>query len=130
MQNFFKASAATVVIGLSIALPGVASATPLVDSLAFKRNAPTEIEQVRWRRGWGYGFGAGFLGGAIIGGALASPYYYPPGPYYPGPYYYPGPAYYGPGYGDATAYCMQRFRSYDPSSGTYLGYDGVRHPCP
>ena len=21
-------------------------------------------------------------------------------------------------------------RSYDPASGTYLGYDGVRHPCP
>ncbi|MGB8044731.1 MAG: BA14K family protein [Pseudolabrys sp.] len=25
---------------------------------------------------------------------------------------------------------MQRFRSYDPGSGTYLGYDGYRHPCP
>jgi hypothetical protein len=32
--------------------------------------------------------------------------------------------------GDATAYCMQRYRSYDPASGTYLGYDGERHPCP
>lgn len=30
----------------------------------------------------------------------------------------------------ATAYCMQRFRSYDPVSRTYLGYDGLRHPCP
>lgn len=28
------------------------------------------------------------------------------------------------------AYCAQRFRSYDPRSGTYLGYDGYRHPCP
>jgi glyoxylase-like metal-dependent hydrolase (beta-lactamase superfamily II) len=26
--------------------------------------------------------------------------------------------------------CSQRFKSYDPASGTYLGYDGVRHPCP
>ncbi|WP_424618529.1 BA14K family protein [Bradyrhizobium sp.] len=25
---------------------------------------------------------------------------------------------------------MQRFKSYDPNSGTYLGYDGNRHPCP
>jgi hypothetical protein len=25
---------------------------------------------------------------------------------------------------------MQTYRSYDPQSGTYLGYDGVRHPCP
>ena len=28
------------------------------------------------------------------------------------------------------AYCMQRFRSYDPASRTYVGYDGLRHPCP
>ena len=32
--------------------------------------------------------------------------------------------------GDAVAYCMQRYRSYDPRSGTFLGYDGLRHPCP
>ena len=35
-----------------------------------------------------------------------------------------------PGGGDAVAYCMQTYRSYDPRSGTYLGYDGYRHPCP
>lgn len=27
-------------------------------------------------------------------------------------------------------YCASRFRSYDPRSGTYLGYDGLRHACP
>ena len=31
---------------------------------------------------------------------------------------------------DSNAYCVQRFKSYDPASGTYLGYDGQRHPCP
>jgi len=31
---------------------------------------------------------------------------------------------------DAVAYCAQRYRSYDPRTGTYLGYDGYRHPCP
>ena len=31
---------------------------------------------------------------------------------------------------DSVAYCMQRYKSYDPASGTYLGYDGQRHPCP
>lgn len=31
---------------------------------------------------------------------------------------------------NAVGYCSQRFRSYDPASGTYLGYDGYRHPCP
>ena len=35
-----------------------------------------------------------------------------------------------PSPGDEIAYCMQLFRSYDPASGTYLGYDGYRHPCP
>jgi hypothetical protein len=29
-----------------------------------------------WGRGFGWGLGAGFLGGAIIGGARAAPYYY------------------------------------------------------
>jgi len=41
-------------------------------------------------------------------------------------------AYVAPGVadGDSVAYCEQRFRSYDPSTGTYLGFDGLRHPCP
>jgi hypothetical protein len=26
-------------------------------------------------------------------------------------------------------YCAQRYRSYDPVSGTYMGYDGQRHSC-
>ena len=39
----------------------------------------------------------------------------------------PGDLLYG---GDAVAYCMQRYRSYDPRSGTYLNYDGNRYPCP
>ncbi len=73
--------------------------------------------------GWGWGAGAaGFAAGALIGSALASR-----------PYYYYGPPAYGPGPGyldDVEAYCEQRFRSYDPESGTYLGYDGRRHPCP
>jgi hypothetical protein len=25
---------------------------------------------------------------------------------------------------------VQTYRSYDPQSGTYLGNDGQRHPCP
>jgi|SRR5271170_1953301 hypothetical protein len=89
----------------------------------------------------GYGVGAGVVAGAVIGGAIASQGYYGPGYYAPG-YYAPG--YYddsgyddggvavapAPAGGDAVAYCMQRFRSYDPASGSYLGNDGQRHPCP
>lgn len=134
--------AAAMIAAATIA-PTLAPAMPIAHALAIKNAAPATVETVQWR-GWGWGLGAGFVAGAIVGGALAAPYYgY--GPYYGGPYYYgppavvygaPGPVYGGPAYsgapvaGDATAYCSQRFRSYDPASGTYLGYDGQRHPCP
>jgi hypothetical protein len=48
------------------------------------------------------------------------------GGYY-GDDYYP---YYYNNYNNGAAYCAQRFRSYDPASGTYLGFDGRRHSCP
>jgi hypothetical protein len=127
-------------------MPSLAPAMPIADALAIKNAAPAAVETVQWR-GFGWGLGAGFVAGAVIGGAIANSYY-GPRPYYPGYYYGPAPVYGpapygappGPGYaapaagapvaGDATAYCSQRFRSYDPASGTYLGYDGQRHPCP
>lgn len=99
------------------------------------------VTQVRWRgrRGGGAAIGAGIVAGALLGaGIAASRPYYGPGPYYYGPAYYGPPVVYGPPravygapvYDDAVAYCMRRFKSYDPASGTYLGYDGYRHPCP
>jgi len=70
-----------------------------------------------YRRDRGNALAAGALGlatGAIIGGAIAQ-----------------SQAQAAPVYGGNTAsYCAQRYRSYDPASGTYLGYDGLRHPCP
>jgi hypothetical protein len=86
--------------------------------------------------GWGWGGAAigGFAAGALLGSALAAPgYYYAPG-YYDDPGYYGAPdaEVYGEGPADpnAEAYCARRYRSYDPASGTFLGYDGARHPCP
>jgi hypothetical protein len=35
-----------------------------------------------------------------------------------------------PGNQSAVASCEMRFRSYDPATGTYVGFDGTRHPCP
>ncbi|WP_316230588.1 BA14K family protein [Bradyrhizobium sp. SZCCHNR1051] len=92
----------------------------------------TELQQVQyrhWRGGYGhrhgyyghrsyghrhgYGAGAAALGGlaagAIIGGAIANS---------------------RAEAANAQAYCAQRFRSYDPGSGTYLGNDGLHHSCP
>ena len=87
----------------------------------------------------GYGVGAGVAAlatGALIGGAIASQnqgYYYG-AQNYPG-YSDPGYVYSNPGpvaynNGNSVAYCEQTFRSYDPASGSYLGYDGFRHACP
>jgi hypothetical protein len=82
---------------------------------------------VRYRRGRGGAAIGGLAAGIIIGSAIASqPYYYRPYPYYSPAYPAYGP--YTPG--DAVAYCVRRFRSYDPYTGTYLGFDGYRHPCP
>jgi hypothetical protein len=128
-----------------------ARAAPMSAVPAIETTSPHAIK-IGSRRGWGWGVGAGVVGGVIIGRALTRPYYYDP--YYPRVYdYYAGPAYYPDGYyargrvyysapyreapaydeledADAEAYCIRRFRSYDPESGTYLGYDGRRHPCP
>jgi len=51
--------------------------------------ATSGTAEARWGRGWGWGPGVlgGLAAGAVIGGALAAPYYYPYGPY----------GYYGPG---------------------------------
>ncbi len=93
-------------------------------------------------------------GGTGNGGPLAPafapappPYYYRPSPRYYNSYYdapprayrydydyaydyaydrYPAPRY-GRG---AAAYCASRYLSWDPETGTFIGYDGLRHPCP
>jgi hypothetical protein len=62
---------------------------------------------------------------------------YPVAYYYDDTYIYAGPAYPGPARVAAAAaadtnwlsYCSSKYRSFDPASGTFLGNDGVRHPC-
>jgi BA14K-like protein len=109
------------------------------------------------RAGAGAALAAGAIIGGVIAASRPYPYgYYGYGGYQadyaygPGYGYGPGPGYaYGPGSGYAyepgydrgyvvvapggqsdVAYCEQRFRSYDRASGSYLGFDGLRHPCP
>ena len=65
----------------------------------------------RFYGGRRFGIGAGIAGlaaGAIIGSAVAG----------------------AARASDSVAYCESRFRSYSPATGTYLGYDGLRHHCP
>jgi BA14K-like protein len=109
-------------------------------------------------RGAGYAVGAAAAGVATGAAIAAGGYGYGYDPSYYGDNYAYDSGYYGDSYaydtgvtfdtglplvtfdqpapvvgpvavvGDAS-YCAQRYRSYDPASGTYLGYDGLRHPC-
>ena len=125
-MNSWKIVAATVVLGASFSMPvSPAAAAPMIPAassqmLAAATSPVTSVQYRRWHHrhhGWHhrrhYGPGAAALGGlaagAIIGGAIANSQARA---------------------NDAVAYCAQRYRSYDPASGTYLGYDGNRHPCP
>jgi hypothetical protein len=125
----WKIVSAAIVVGASclVSLPP-AGAAPVIaaaggESLTARSGLPLETVQYRhWHHGYGqYGWhhrrhqgtGAAVLGGlaagAIIGGAIANSQART---------------------SDTVAYCADRYRSYDVASGTYLGYDGSRHPCP
>ena len=77
--------------------------------------------------GFSFGIGPGYYGPDYD-------YYYGPGYYAPAS---PPPVYEGrsvavapnPNPGD-VAYCEQHFRTYNPATGLYRGYDGLYHPCP
>ena len=77
----------------------------------------SQVLQVQYRRGYrggyrdrgddGAGVAAGVLGGLMLGAIIANESQRNRG----------------------SGYCAQRYRSYDPGSGTYLGNDGYRHRC-
>jgi len=87
-----------------------------------------------WHGGWGWpgAVAAGVIGGAVAAATspLWAPNYYD---YYPGyayePYYAAPPAAVVAGGGNVT-WCEAHYRSYNPATGMYLGYDGLHHPCP
>jgi hypothetical protein len=112
-----KLAIATLLIGTACA-PAVAA--PLAPSSIAPDASIQQVQDRHWHggyRGGGwrhrhYGGSAAVIGGlaagALIGGAIAS----------------------SQAQANASAYCAQRFRSYDPASGTYLSSDGLRRPCP
>ncbi|MFT4160452.1 BA14K family protein [Shinella sp.] len=80
----------------------------------------------------------GLATGMIIGGAIASQPRYEERRVYVEPDYYPEPERrviyreapsYEPWTQSWYRFCSQRYRSFDPNSGTYVGYDGREHFC-
>ncbi|MBV5271069.1 MAG: BA14K family protein [Afipia sp.] len=116
-------AAALVAATAAIALPQSATSAPLMTDtiLSSAVSASSDVENVQYyRRGYyghrhhGYGgtaagVGIGLAAGAILGGAIAASQAQAQ---------------------QNAAYCAQRYRSYDPRSGTYLNRDGNRYPCP
>jgi hypothetical protein len=112
-------------------LSAIAVMLALAACTALTSVTPASAAPWGWHRGWGWGGGlaAGIIGGAVA--AATSPLW--------------APGYYGPGYGvydyvptapvvvgggGGAAWCEAHFRSYNPATGMYLGYDGVYHHCP
>lgn len=136
MNKSCRATLLALIVATTPWLVSPVAAAPAISPLMLQGAAAPSVETVQYRRGWhgrygGAGIGGAGIAGALIGGAII-------GATQPYGYYGYAPGYYGPAYvapapyvgGDAVGYCAQRFRSYDPYSGTYLGYDGLRHPCP
>ncbi|MDB5653379.1 MAG: hypothetical protein JWQ94_992 [Tardiphaga sp.] len=132
----FKTLTSAVLIGataLSFAVPAVSA--PLLNQAPLAASVPATTQNVQYYggrgydRGYGYGGGyrrgygrggggngaliGGLAAGAIIGGAIAA-----------------GAAQSNAQAQQNASYCSQRYRSYDPQSGTYLNNDGNRYPCP
>ena len=84
----------------------------------------------------GCGFAAGAVTGLALGAIATAPYgpYYRPyyRPYYAAPAYYYGPPPPPPRYYAANAHvnwCLANYRSYNPATNTFVGYDGYAHIC-
>jgi hypothetical protein len=149
MRSILKTGMAAAALSASFAISGVAPAsaaeaarTPSVDlSQAYpgesytqfrrtyrydRRGRPVVVDRYYGGPRYGYDRGyyrrdrgaaaaagiAGLAAGAIIGGALANQ-----------------AAQAQVVDQNYIAYCSQKYRSFDPASGTYLGYDGERHAC-
>lgn len=108
-----------------LAVPAIAAplgaAVPKTIAAQIQSGDDTLVTQVQYRHGYrggyryrdrsddGAGIAAGIIGGLMLGAIIANQ---------------------SQRGGRTVEYCMRRFRSYDPNSGTYLGNDGYRHRCP
>jgi hypothetical protein len=141
--------ALAIAMASAITLPHVAFAAPLTQpnqsrAIGFTGTGDVNIEPVAWKKkkyygrynkrwhgdryryrhggyrhyhnGWYYNnpwwLAAPFVAGAVVGAYAAPRVYYDND--------------YGGGH---VEWCLNRYRSYDPRTNTFLGYDGYRHEC-
>jgi len=140
-MQYLKTLTSVVLIGataLSFSVPAISAPLMVQPKLAQTTTTSLPTENVQYYRGGGYGRGYGYGGGyrggrgyghrggggngaligglavgALIGGAIAA-----------------GAAQSNAQSQQGASYCAQRYRSYDPASGTYLNNDGNRYSCP
>ncbi|UZE48744.1 BA14K family protein [Rhodopseudomonas sp. P2A-2r] len=135
MRTFQKITSAVLIGATALTFSVPAISAPMMNQASVAKAVPSSTENVQYYRGHGYGYGGGYrhgyghrgyghrgggngaligglAAGAIIGGAIAA-----------------GAASNAQAQQNAN-YCAQRYRSYDPASGTYLNNDGNRYPCP
>lgn len=145
MRKLLTAALATLIVGTSLASPTGAFAQPGHRDFIF-------------RKGAGAGHMHRFGGASHFYGGGQNRYAYRSGRgYYGGNYGYRGGygGYYDDGYdpgaaiaggiiglaagamlgnalshGSSVGWCEAHYRSYDPGSRSFLGNDGMRHPCP
>ena len=85
-------------------------------------------------KGWEPGPGAALAAGAILGLGIAAILAPRNQPSVGTPHYGPKPKYkraphYGSQWQAHVAYCKSKYRSYNPATDQYLGYDGYYHFC-
>jgi hypothetical protein len=110
----------------SLFASNAAQAIPVASAYAYGIAKTADLHTVDYRghrgghrrgyggRGVGLGIAAAIIGGVVISQAARSEGY---------------SRYRQSGY-NANQRCADRYGSFDPRSGTYLGYDGERHVCP
>lgn len=123
MRSARRLAVAMLVGSMTLAPSLPATSAPLMNNAGVSKATPSsDVTNVQYRRyhhrhgyyrrgggGTAAGLGIGLAAGAIIGGAIAAS---------------------AAQANQNAAYCAQRYRSYDPRSGTYLSTDGNRYPCP
>jgi hypothetical protein len=110
VMSKFNIGAALLVVGaMSLAAPAIAAPLTSLSAAANPGAQDSDLVQVRfgggwhggrggWHGGWGFPAAGALAAGALIGGAIAAPYYYGGGysPYYDDAYAYAPVPYGGP----------------------------------